>query len=236
MALTFGELTIRLAQGELKSTNFVDKEDKTSIKEEERSTIARYVNQGLGALHSKFILSEKELMLRTIRGAAFYFLRPEFAWSNPATVPRKYIDDTVLPRFTGDIIKILKVMDAAWRELPRDNEEIPNCSLYTPAYDTLQVLPPLQGYTYSVIYQAEHPKIVADNPVQPIRLPVFLEEALQLFVASKALGHMNGQEQAAKSQEYMTNYLAILAETEAKDLSSTSYVREGGKLYQRGFV
>lgn len=235
MSLNFGELTSRLALGELKSTNFVSKDDPTAIKPELRSTIARYVNQGLGELHSKFILYERELLLRTIVGNAYYYLRPEFAWSNPAVVPRKYIDDLTLPKFTGDIIKILKVLGPCGGEVMRDNEDDPCCSIFTPQYDTLQVMRPRQGSVLHVIYQAEHPPLGSNDPSQQIRLPIYLEEALQLFVAAKALTHMNGQEQTAKGQEYMANYLNILAEVESKDLATTSYVRDGFKLLMRGF-
>lgn len=229
------ELTERLALGELKNTSAIDDADPSQLKEQHRLMVTNHLNIGLTNLYSKFILLEKELLLRTQIPITHYYLRKEFARSNSTVVPYKYIDDTVCGEYTEDLIKVLKVYNEMGEELYVDDDE-QHESIFTPQYDCLQITGVHLGSMFSVIYQARHPVMKGTNPCQEIKLPFFFEEAIQAFVASKVLSHMNGQEHSAKGQEYMALYNGICAEAEMRDMVRNSVTTTNTKLEKRGFV
>lgn len=236
--MLYSELISNLMLGELKNTTLTSSDEGESfgkLKPIYRQTMVQYVNQGLNSLYSKFILSKKQVLLRMNPPIVTYYLRKQFARTDGTQVPYKYIDDTPLEPFQGDVVSILAVYNELGQEMPMNDIDNP-FSIFTVEFDALQMPNVYEGNYYAVVYQARHPKIVLSEQAQHIHLPEFLMEALQCFVASKALSHMNGQEQTAKGQEYMAQYQMILAEVEAKDLVSTSLINNHHKLHLRGFI
>lgn len=232
--MDFREFTNRLALGELSNLSVTDENDKSEIRVSDRASIMFHLNRGLVNLFTRFMLLEKDVLIRVSAGTTNYFLRKEFAVSNQEDVPIKYIIDTVASPFKEDVIKITEVFNSVGVALPVDQEDEPY-SLYLPEYDCLQIPNIYDGEFYSVVYQAKHPNITGIDSGQEIHVPLIFEEALQYYVAAKIFTNMNGQDNTAKGSEYMTQYLSICQEAELKDSARTAAVGLDRKLDIRGF-
>ncbi len=214
------ELFRNLSFGELSNLS-IGNEGAGYISADNIPKLVMYTNQSLVALYTRFILNQKELVLRSYDHVTFYYLRPEFACSSKQPAHRKYIMDSDLEPFTGDLIQVLQVFNEVGKVLPlNDNEQY--AAIFTPQYDCIQLTHPVSGNVFSVHYQATHPALKDDDLQQEIRIPFFLEEALQAHVAYKVFSHMNGQENSAKAVEHMQRYENICIEVTEKDLVHTS--------------
>lgn len=232
--MDFKELTKRLVLGELKNTSVKNEEIAGEAKAEHIDMLLSHTNQGLISLFSKFILYEKEVLIRTYVPETKYFLRYEYARSNTESAATyQYIDDIGDEPFVEDVIKILSVYDNSGEELYIEDIE-QHESIFTPQFDCIQIPYVHMGNIFSVIYQARHPVITGVN--DEIRIPFFLEEALQVYVASKVLSHMNGQEHSAKGAEYSNLYNSICMGVDNKDMVKASKVTTNTKLEKRGFI
>jgi hypothetical protein len=180
------------------------------------------------------MLLEKEALIRVSAGTTNYFLRKEFAATNPSVVPVKYIMDTEATPFKEDVLKITEVFNSVGVALPIDQEDEPY-SLYLPEYDCIQIPNTNDGQFYSVVYQAKHETITGVDSTQEIHVPLIFEEALQYYVAGKIFSNMNGKENTAKGVEHMMQYLSICQEVEQKDSARTATVGLNRKLNIRGF-
>jgi hypothetical protein len=232
--MDFRDFTIKLALGELSNTALVDETDQTSIRQGHRAKVLTALNQGLKALHSRFILIQKEILIQGSIGVSHYFIRKEFATTNDAVVPFKYLLDSAANPFVEDIVKILQVYNSMGdAQYLNDIEQ--EDSLFTSEFDCLQI-PRNRGQIYSVIYQAMHPEMIGTDPCQEIHLPHYLEEALISYVAGKVFQAQLGEESTMKGQELMANYTNICAEIEMRDLVSNSVTTTNTKLEMRGFI
>ena len=193
-----------------------------------------YTNQSLSAMYTRFILNQKELVLKSYDHIAFYYLRPEFAESNKQPAHKKYILDSKMEPYTGDIIRVLQVINEVGRVLPLNDTE-QYAAVYTPQFDCIQLSHPVSGDVFSVLYQANHPVLKDDDLSQEIRIPFFLEEALQAHVAYKVFSHMSGAENSAKAMEHMQRYENICIEVLEKDLVHTSVANTNIKAYKWGW-
>ena len=98
---------------------------------------------------------------------------------------------------------------------------------------------PKQGVALSIGYQARHPILntTGDNILnQNLDIPFVLEGSLQSYVAYKVFSHMNGQENAIKSQEHLSMFAAINSDVEMRDLINSSFATSHNKLEDRGFI
>jgi hypothetical protein len=236
------ELLRRLALGELKNHKMASANNGT-ILAADRPQVIMEINNALTELFTKFLLSQKELVVNTETTLTHYFLRYEFAFSNIAsTQPIKYIDDSGWENWDGRIVKILNVFDALGRELYMNKSQEP-LSVFTPQYDCLQILANQQTEDFYVIVQALHPAVDYNPaPVNPVvntiieNLPPALEKPLELLVASKIYGNMNGEANLTKSAILHQAYEAKLAEAELRDTISVSENASNSKLEQNGFI
>lgn len=227
------QLFKNLSYGELSNLS-IGNEGAGYISADDIPKLVMYTNQSLTALYTRFILNYRELVLKSYDHIAFYYLRPEFAQSNELPAHKKYIIDSPMEPFTGDVIRVLQVFNEVGKELPlNDNEQY--AAVYTPQYDCIQLTHPCNDDVFSVHYQATHPALKDDDLCQEIRIPFFLEEALQAHVAYKVFSHMNGQENSAKSQEHMQRYENICLEVMEKDLVHTSVSNTNIKSYKWGW-
>ena len=222
--------------------------------------VLSYINRSLLEMYSKFILVEKEVVirvmldrtlypLRKIHADSFYLPGPE--WSQPAccctpgsdvtevcrcsnSVP-KFIADSLAFPFEEDIIRILHVFDEDGIEVPL-NDSSDAYSVFTPAPDVLQIPDPIDRTFFAVNYQARHRVLQPGECHQKIILPLGLKAALEAHVAYQVFSSMNGQEHTAKAQEYYSRYDLLCTDAEYKDLTLTSMTQDNCKLFTRGFV
>lgn len=233
------ELFRRLSFGEL-SNLAMSSEGSGEILEKDFPKLILYTNDGLLSLFTRFILSEKNLILEEVVNVTNYHLKKQFSESSGSNEENHYIKDLITEPFQEDVIKIVEVYDSFGQKRSLNDKDDP-WSLFTPQPDTLQVPHPIQGKALGIMYQARHVLLKDrgnNNEIlsQDIDLPFYLESALQLFVASKVYTHMNGQENIAKSQEYEAAYNTKCGEVLAKDLVNNSFHTSFTKLEHRGFV
>lgn len=197
------------------------------------SLVVNAINQGLDAIHTRFIILENEVVVRAYDGLTLYPLKAIYADSNPALVPQKYIADTSEKPFLEDVIRISAIYNELGESLLFNSTD-PECSLFTPSQTSLQITKPVTGDSYFVIYQARHKKLGTQLD-QEIELPIGMHEALEAFVGYKIYSSMNGQEHAAKSAEHFGRYEALCNEAVFNDTLNTSLIGSENKLDQRGF-
>lgn len=230
------ELFRRLSFGELTNLS-MSVEGTGTIAEESRGKIISYANEGLLRLHSRFLLREQYIELELDAAIFNYHLKADYAQTNP-TPPADvtlYIKDSVAAPFTGDVIRVLKVVDDEGCEIPLNNAELDD-SVFTPQPDILQVKEPVTDAVIGLIYQARHPLLQYSDLSQVIDLPAVLEGALQSFVAHKVFSHMNGAENGAKAAEHFAMYEMIVNEVLTTDAVNSSSYTSNIKFHRRGFV
>jgi hypothetical protein len=202
-----------------------------------RRKVVTYLNAGLKALSSQFELIQREVVLETIPGQSLYYLRREYALSNPTVVAVKYLNDTTCDAFVGDLVRVLEIYDHTAERAVPINQSLDCRTLYMPSWDTIQIPPDVMAAYYSVIYQAAHPTIYnAADLSQELNLPPMMEEALRAYVAWKAYSFMNGDGPSGKGAEFKARYDELCAILEMEDLATTSPGQLNDKVCQNGFV
>ena len=238
--LLTSELLRRLALGELSNLKMGDA---GTIAAAEVPKILVHVNHALRDIFTRFLLSQKEVIINTNETLTHYYLRWEFAQSNTGSAQpaeNRYIDDASCDGFEHGLSKILKVYDAFGRELFMNKTQEP-LSVFTPFHDCLQITANHQTEDFFVIFQALHPTVNYDTTPDPdidtlINIPPALETPLQLLTASKVYGNLNGQANATRSLTLKQDYEMSLIENEVRDSMSTSENMSNGKLDLAGFV
>ncbi|MEO5499009.1 MAG: hypothetical protein ABIR46_00750 [Candidatus Saccharimonadales bacterium] len=226
-----------LALGEL--SNLALSEGGTIIAEK-RPQIVNYINEGLLALYSKFVLKEIDMLIEMREALTNYHLLRRYAVSQysdenpPDRWNLPYIIDNVGEPFQEDVIKILSVYNSFGMKIPLNDIENP-LSVFSPQSTVLQVPYPIAGQALSLEYQARHKILDHCNCDEEIYLPDVLHSALRAHVASKVFMHMNTQENTAKGQEHMIIYDIICNDVVEKDLVNTSSSTTNVKFDKRGW-
>ena len=220
-ALRTSDIISRLAYGELSNLKMATEVPGT-IQAASLPNVLIQLNEGLKHLFSRFLLSQKEVIINTQPTITHYFLRFEYALSNEeSTQPVRYVDDSACDGFDGRISKILSVFDGFGRQVYMNKVQEP-LSVFTPQHDCLQITANHQTEQFYVIFQALHPIVEFDPDAGKdslIFMPPALEQPLVYLIASKIYGQMNGQANAAKSAVLHQMFEAKLLESEFRDLS-----------------
>jgi hypothetical protein len=233
--MTLNELLTTLSHGSLSNLR-VGGDGTGQIPTEHEAKVIGFVNQALLALFTRFVLSEKEVVVRAQDDVINYPLKQANADNDSNTTSLKYIQDTVADPFKGDVIKISTVFDEGGVELNINRKSDVN-SLYSPSPKVLQIPKPVTGNVYYVYYQASHAKLSSADLDQEVEIPVPLEEALEAYVAYKTLSPMNGPEHSAKAIEHFQRYEMICEAVEKNDLVGSSIVTSYlDKFEERGFA
>ena len=232
--MNINEFLDNLCLGEL-SNLYIGQQGLVELHPQNRMKLINYTNQGLKALHSRFVLLKKELIIRGKDHISLYTLSSKHSMKTGTSVV-KYIDDTHCDPFNDDLIKILGVYNEIGLQFPM-NDVNQTESVHTPSWNMLQIPHPIEGEGYQVIYQALSP-VLGDQPdgCQHVDLPPVLEEALTNFVAGKVYSHMNGEANKLTSQEFMGVFEMKCAELVINDLGASSDVPTNYKAIDRGFV
>ena len=171
------------------------------------------VNQGLNQLYIEFFLRSEEHYIQLNEAQSTYKLHSDYAQTNtgsPIAIGERYIYDTATNPFQDNILKIEEVYDEDGVKLPL-NDATEDLSVYTPAYNTIQVPYPEDGMTISVQFRATHPRIqytgvaLFDPSAIEIELPNSLKDSLHYYVASKLIRPMGG-ERVVEADNYFQLY------------------------------
>ena len=182
--LTYGELS-GLFIGNLIPGEYDNQPDP-----HEYEQVVSYVNLGLKEIYKRFFLRSREIDIQSYEQLTEYKLHSDFAQSNVASLePIKYILDTVAEPFQDDILKIEEVYDEEGTKLSL-NDITDEDSVYTPAYNIIQIPNPNDNWTFSVQYRACHPKLSTSLTTDPstveVELPNSLHAALLQYVGYRA--------------------------------------------------
>lgn len=230
------ELFQKLSYGEFSNLS-LSSEGSGSIAAGKKGKVVDYLNSALTKLYSRFVLAEKMILIEQVAGIEDYRLSSKFAVSNVSAPPgtELYIKDSLSDPFEDDLIKVLAVYDAAGTTLPLNDPDDP-ASVFTPKPLVLQVVDAIDGAPLQVIYQAKHVLIPDGDDDAEIEIPDVLEMALRAYVAHLGYFHMNGQEHAAKANDYLSIYESECQMVEQFDLVGASPNFSGIRFIKRGFV
>lgn len=235
-AMQVSDLYRSLSFGEL-SNLAMSNEGNGTIREQDKPRIILYANEALLRLYSRFVLRERDLLVRMYRHITNYHLIPRFAVHGGATMnvePIRYIVDLPNEPFEDEVLMILAVFNSDGSKLPL-NDEHQLLSVFTPQQNVLQVPVPEHGKMLSVSYQCAHQKLTSEVDGY-IFVPEALKGAFTAYIAYKVFSHMNTQESTAKAQEHMAVYDSICTELETKNTLSTSVSTSFNLFEARGFV
>lgn len=197
--------------------------------------VIHHLNQSLIAIYGRFPLHEKEVQIRAYDNKALYPLKKIYADSDATVVPQKFISDTVDEPFLEDVLKIMTIYDEDGELVPF-NQDDEDCKVYTPTTSTIQLVEPVAGNSYFIIYHALHKKLVVGDLTQEVEVPEVLVPALYSHVGYQVFSAMGGQDNAAKAAEHLSTYESACIEITEKDLVSSSVENASTKLSNRGFV
>lgn len=237
--MKISELFRQLSYGEL-SNLAISNSGSGDIAVEKHPQLIQYANDGLTALHSRFLLIEKDLLIEQVAHITSYHLKSRYAVNAGETSGElyHYIRDRPEAPFEDDLVRVLAVFHVSGAPYALNDTEVMG-SLFTPSPLILQVPEPVAGQPLAVTYQAKHPKLL-DQGVglldQEIDIPHYLENALQQFIAARVFQHMGGQENLLTSQGYDMAFERDCQGIEIQDLANQSTSTSHTKLEQRGFV
>ena len=230
--MTLEELYTSLSGGVL--SNLIEGDEGSGmVPFQHQVKVCNAINQSLTALHGRFLLSVKEVQIRAYDQITIYPLQAKYADQDPTVVTQKFIADSAEEPFQQDVLKILEVYDEEGTQLAYNE---PRAKINSPNPTSIQLVEPVTGDTYFVLYQARHPKLDPHDLTQEITLPDILIPALEARVAYHILTVKNGQEHAAKAAEWVAKYEMDCTEVEDKDLVSTSLAQDSDKFCDRGFI
>lgn len=223
--LTFTDFKKRLARGQLKNTSAVDSDvSRDEIVTEFKDTILELTNQGLVDLSTRFPIITRQIDLEFIDNQHVYKLS--------STNVGVFLNEAETDPFEDNFVKILDIFDADGKRYTHDT----NGHIMTPTYDTLRFTSSIMeilGDKVRVRYQAKHPEIADGDSID---IPPNLETALQLFVSSLYISHMNSPDHTTKGDSYFAAYLRHIGEDETRNTSGTSEIDNDTRFADKGFV
>jgi len=212
-----------LRYGELAQSSLYDSETGL-LTDGNAPKIISHVVLGLRDLHTKFPLKERELTIQQYDYITKYYLKKEYAETNPDPTPTghpKYIIDSRFNPFTGDVLRIDQVFDELGTEMPI-NEPSSIFSVFTPAYNILQIPRSVSTNAIFVTYRADHTEIPLDTTdfaSVAIDIPETHFQALLFYVAWRTFASIAGQDSSPVSAEYQMKYMNEVSQIIQHNLS-----------------
>jgi len=194
--LTYGELS-GLTIGNLIPDEFDNEPDPHQYEQ-----IVSYINLGLTEIYKRFFLRSQEIDVQQHEEITTYKLHSDYAQSNlasPILIAERYILDTAEDPFRDDILKIEEVYNEEGTKLAMNDTSDVN-SVYTPAYNKVQIPYPNDANIFSVQYRANHPKIPITLATHPedveVEVPNSLYAALLQYVGYRSNLRTNPEKSA----------------------------------------
>ncbi len=209
-----------LTHGELASLKVGGKRE-GGIHPKHSDEVADFVQLGLTALHTRFILKHSEVIIDQHPDVTMYKLTREYAVTNDVSQESiKYIRDSDFKPFEEDILYITDVYDEDGNNIPL-NVQSNDASLYTPQYNTLQIPYPNGENSVAVVYRADHlPLNIEEKEPSEIDvdIPSALVVPLTLYVSYLAHSAMGGPENLQISQAKQAEYELACLDIESRGI------------------
>jgi hypothetical protein len=206
--MRLNDLIDQLNYGELKHVKLGKETD-------DLPELLAHVHLGLIDLHTRFLLRTNDVIVQCYDHIETYTLDRRYAATNKLSPePYKYIIDSEFEPFDNDVIRIEEVFNEGGETCFLNDRSQP-WSLYTPAYNQVQI--PFPHYTNSMVvhYRARPLKIGwqpgMDTGEVEVEIPEALVPALLLYVASRALP--NTDQEGEKNTAFQ-KYLGAVAAAE----------------------
>ena len=191
-----------------------------------------FLNAGLLALYSRYPLLFKELRIRQLSYVTSYKLKVEHAVTNTSDNPKYIIDSRISP-FTGDVIRVEFVADEVGDVLERNSTDY-NKVYLTPSMDSIEIPNPSAGNVLFVTYRAHHPILTTQDDV--IELPRHFIPALYAYVAASVYSGSSSQEHVAKTVECTQRYEMICRQLEESGMVNNDRQNISTRQYWGGWV
>lgn len=257
--LAYGELQqaavgLLLAQDIGPQSDIINMDDPEYIERaRNEDKVVRHVNMALTALHTRFWLASREVIIQQYDHIQQYWLDKKYAQTNNlSTEPLRYIMDSIFDPFQDDCLKIEEVHDEGGETLFLNDLTEP-WSVFTPTYNSIQVPYPMWCNTLVAHYRANHPKVslykdVLIGPFQaktdksqklrPEEVEIFIPEGfmepLLFYVAHRVFGALN-VDNNAEGNNYLQKYEASCQRLEQSGLQITPHYGNE-KLDKAGWV
>ena len=235
--MKLSDLFQTLSFGELNQLNVGN--EGNGIRVQDYPKVITQINLGLTALHSRFPLREGQVTIQMYEHISHYYLRREFARTNAASEQKyKYIEDSQFYPFVENVIRVERVFDEVGCQQPL-NDDAMCCHLFTPSFDCIHVIRPIDTNALFVTYRANHDWIPTDttDPTKvEVRIPDSHIKALCFFVAGAFYANMPGDESTQKGLEWNTKFEAECARIEELDLDNAGQASTNVKPCLRGWI
>ena len=186
-----------------------------SISDADTPRVISYINSGLLALYTRYPLLMKELRLQQYNYITSYKLSVEHARTNSASKEVKYIIDSKLAPFTGDVIRVEEISDEVGDVLEINSTDYNKVALL-PSMDVIEIPNPTADNVLFVTYRAKHPTLTNKN--DNILLPVHMLTALYAYVGSRVYAGGTVAEHVSKSAELTSKYEMLCQQFEMQGM------------------
>ena len=186
-----------------------------SVTAADTSRVISYINSGLLALYTRYPLLMKELRLQQYSYITSYKLSVEHARTNTASSAVKYIIDSKLSPFTGDVIRVEEVADEVGDVVEINSTDYAKVVLL-PSMDTLEIPNPTNTNVLFVTYRAKHP--VLTDTDDDIILPMHMLTTLYAYVGSRVYAGGTAAEHVAKTMELASKYEMLCQQLEMQGM------------------
>ena len=186
-----------------------------SISDTDTPRVISYINSGLLALYTRYPLLMKELRLQQYGYITSYKLSVEHAKTNSTSNEVKYIIDSNVAPFTGDVIRVEEIADEVGDVLEINSSDYDKVVLL-PSMDTLEIPNPTNTNVLFVTYRAKHPTLTSKD--DDIILPVHMLTALYAYVGSRVYAGGTVAEHVAKTAELTTKYEMLCQQFEMQGM------------------
>lgn len=202
--------------------------------------ITSRINLGLSELYKRFPLKTGDVVVRMMDPIQTYYLDPRFSHTNDDSdipIERRYIHDSEYQPFVGGVNKIEQVFNELGETLfLNDKDEY--WSVFTPAYNAVQVPWPDKANQIIINYRADHDPIIIIPDLDPekteVKIPYAYLEALLYYVGMRSLTPMGGEE-VQEGNNYMAKFEQSCAQLTNLNMMNTDNTRNS-KLDKAGWV
>ena len=186
-----------------------------SISDTDAPRVISYINSGLLALYTRYPLLMKELRLQQYSYITSYKLSVEHARTNSDSNEVKYIIDSNLAPFTGDVIRVEEIADEVGDVLEINSSDYNKVAL-VPSMDVIEIPNPTNTNILFVTYRAKHPTLTGKD--DNILLPVHMLTALYAYVGSRVYAGGTVAEHVSKSTELTSKYEMLCQQFEMQGM------------------
>lgn len=188
------------------------------VSDVDTSRVISYINSGLLALYTRYPLLMKEFRLRQFSWITSYKLGVEHARSNSGSTATKYIIDSQLSPFNGDVIRVEEIADEVGDVLELNSTDYVKVALL-PSMDTIEIPNPVEGNVLFVTYRARHPTLTTKEDA--ILLPVHMLTTLYAYIGSRVYAGGTAPEHMSKTSELAAKYEMMCQQLEMQGMVNT---------------